>query len=207
MIELKKATRSELKRQAILTAARQAFQEYGVQGTSMDTLAAMAQVSKRTVYNHFATKDALVLHLMTEMWQEALQEIDVVYNPDQPLSPQLLALVRAEMDVACRPEYIDLMRVAFGYYFYNADALQKEISRLTQQETAMIRWLKAAMDDKRLKPLDLELASTQLHSLYKGSSFWPQMLKLAPVPDEAQRQHIAEQAVAMFLSYYQSDKG
>ncbi|ENK2095788.1 TetR family transcriptional regulator, partial [Vibrio vulnificus] len=43
MIE-KKKTRSEEKREAILTAAKQAFLEFGVQNTSMDKLAALAGV-------------------------------------------------------------------------------------------------------------------------------------------------------------------
>ncbi|MFA0698755.1 TetR/AcrR family transcriptional regulator, partial [Vibrio sp. 10N.222.49.C9] len=48
-----KKTRSELKREAILTAAKQSFLEFGVKNTSMDKLASLANVSKRTVYNHF----------------------------------------------------------------------------------------------------------------------------------------------------------
>ena len=57
-------TRSDAKREAIIQAATQAFQEYGVNGTSMDKLAELANVSKRTVYNHFATKEDLVMHLV-----------------------------------------------------------------------------------------------------------------------------------------------
>ncbi len=43
-------TRSELKHEAILDAAKRAFLAFGVQGTSMDKLAEMADVSKRTVW-------------------------------------------------------------------------------------------------------------------------------------------------------------
>ncbi|EPF7654109.1 TetR/AcrR family transcriptional regulator, partial [Vibrio vulnificus] len=68
MIE-KKKTRSEEKREAILTAAKQAFLEFGVQNTSMDKLAALAGVSKRTVYNHFSSKEALVMELLSVLWK------------------------------------------------------------------------------------------------------------------------------------------
>ena len=50
-------TRSDVKRDAIIQAAKQAFQEFGVNGTSMDKLAELANVSKRTVYNHFSAKE------------------------------------------------------------------------------------------------------------------------------------------------------
>lgn len=201
MIE-KKLTRSEQKRLAILEAAKQAFQENGVQGTSMDKLAALAQVSKRTVYNHFATKEELVIHLTTSLWRQAMQDIDVVYCPDTPLQEQLQKLVEAEIEVMCSREYIDLTRVAFGHYFYHPEALHKEVEKMAEQETTLARWLKAASKDKRLKTLDIQQASTELHSLFKGSCFWPQMLKMAPVPSKSEQKAIAEKSVAMFLSYY-----
>ncbi len=65
-------TRSDIKREAIIQAATQAFQEFGVNGTSMDKLAELANVSKRTVYNHFSTKEELVMHLVTQQWQTAM---------------------------------------------------------------------------------------------------------------------------------------
>ena len=51
-----KPTRSELKRQAILQAARDAFQERGVHSTSMDELAALASVSSAGAVVAPATK-------------------------------------------------------------------------------------------------------------------------------------------------------
>ena len=50
---------SEQKRLHILDAAETLFYEQGVEHTSMDQIALKAQVSKRTVYNHFDTKEAL----------------------------------------------------------------------------------------------------------------------------------------------------
>ena len=44
----------------ILSAARQLFRAQGINRTGMDQLCAVAQVSKRTAYQHFANKDELV---------------------------------------------------------------------------------------------------------------------------------------------------
>ncbi|WP_083880077.1 TetR/AcrR family transcriptional regulator [Aliiglaciecola lipolytica] len=52
-----KKTRSELKHEAILRGAVKAFKEFGVNDTSIYKIAEVAQVSKRTVYNHFASKE------------------------------------------------------------------------------------------------------------------------------------------------------
>jgi len=47
------------KREAILSAARELFMGHGYAGTSMDSLANAANVSKATLYSHFADKDTL----------------------------------------------------------------------------------------------------------------------------------------------------
>jgi AcrR family transcriptional regulator len=47
-------------RERILSASQQLFREQGISRTGMDQLCAVAQVSKRTAYQHFAGKDELV---------------------------------------------------------------------------------------------------------------------------------------------------
>jgi len=198
----RKQTRSEMKRQAILDAAREAFQTYGVQGTSMDKLAAMAQVSKRTVYNHFATKEALVMHLIRDMSQQMRSGVEIRYEPGQPLLEQLTALILAEIQMLCCPHYVELARVAFGHYFYHHESLQKELERFSKKETLIYHWLELAQADGRLKPLDIEFASMQIFNLIKGHCFWMQLMQAVETPSEAEQQQIAEQTAAMFLSYY-----
>ena len=58
---------SEKKRLAILDAAEALFYKSGVEHTSMDQIAAQAGASKRTVYNHFATKDELFHAILARM--------------------------------------------------------------------------------------------------------------------------------------------
>ncbi|MDT4911944.1 MAG: hypothetical protein QOC66_1072 [Pseudonocardiales bacterium] len=47
-------------RERILSASQQLFRDQGINRTGMDQLCAVAQVSKRTAYQHFASKDELV---------------------------------------------------------------------------------------------------------------------------------------------------
>lgn len=52
-------SRSEVKNQAITGAAKKTFLDVGFDLASMDKIAAVANVSKRTVYSHFNSKEAL----------------------------------------------------------------------------------------------------------------------------------------------------
>lgn len=201
MSEVIKKSRSELKREAIIEAAKKAFIEYGVKGTSMDKLSELAQVSKRTVYNHFATKEALVMHIMSSLWRQATVQIDIHYQQNMPLAEQLERLLVAEARLLCSQDYLDLSRVAFGYFFYSPDELKKEMVKYSAQETALYRWLKEAKEDGKLNIKDIEFANSQLHNLVKGSCFWPQLLQMKPILDEEQLINIASETAALFLSH------
>lgn len=47
-------------RERILSASQQLFRDRGINRTGMDQLCAVAQVSKRTAYQHYSSKDELV---------------------------------------------------------------------------------------------------------------------------------------------------
>ena len=57
--------RSARKRATILSAGRALFLSNGYQGTSVDQIAASAEVSKQTVYKHFGDKQELLLAIVT----------------------------------------------------------------------------------------------------------------------------------------------
>ncbi|WP_006243916.1 TetR/AcrR family transcriptional regulator [Mycolicibacterium tusciae] len=58
--------RSARKRATILSAGRELFLGNGYQGTSVDQIAATAEVSKQTVYKHFGDKQELLLAIVNE---------------------------------------------------------------------------------------------------------------------------------------------
>jgi TetR/AcrR family transcriptional regulator, mexJK operon transcriptional repressor len=58
--------RSARKRLTILSAGRDLFLGNGYQGTSVDQIAASAEVSKQTVYKHFGDKRELLLSIVND---------------------------------------------------------------------------------------------------------------------------------------------
>ncbi|MGF1742975.1 TetR/AcrR family transcriptional regulator [Vibrio profundum] len=200
---VKKKTCSELKREAIVSAATSAFKDYGVQATSMDKLAQIAGVSKRTVYNHFATKEALVMHLVSDLWKRATVDIPVAYNADSSLKAQLANMLTIELKFIGSTDYLNLARVAFGYLFYNAQELKKEFEKVSGQETAIQRWIKIAREDGRLKDINIEFANNQLHSLIKGNGFWPQLMGMRSELSDEEIEFLADESAEMFLCRYE----
>lgn len=60
------------KRAAILSAARDLFVQGSIERTSMDAIAARAEVSKRTVYDYYGDKRRLLLGVVEEAGEAAL---------------------------------------------------------------------------------------------------------------------------------------
>lgn len=201
MTEIKQ-TRSELKRSAILEAANKAFRQDGVKATSMDKIAELAQVSKRTVYNHFSTKEALVSQLISQLWGDAVMKTGLSYRQDLPLKQQLVDILLLEMNTMASEEYIALVRVALGHFLFEASELHEEMCKIHNYETDLERWMKAAVADKKLAIENIEVAMEQLHSLLKGACFWPQLIRVCDVLTQEESEQLVNRSADMFLNQY-----
>ena len=62
-------------RERILGASQQLFRSQGINRTGMDQLCAVAQVSKRTAYQHFASKDELVAEYLRRFDPDVMPEV------------------------------------------------------------------------------------------------------------------------------------
>ena len=79
MTELEKGPRGLRRgrgaRERILGASRELFRDQGINSTGLDQLCAVAQVSKRTFYQHFASKDELIAEHLRRFDPDILPEV------------------------------------------------------------------------------------------------------------------------------------
>ena len=68
-MEILRESRLSIKRDIILDAATMAFRDEGYECTSMDRIAELAGASKRTVYNHFGSKEALFQAVVERLFE------------------------------------------------------------------------------------------------------------------------------------------
>lgn len=193
---------TDRKREAIVRAAVEEFRAAGYEATSMDRIAAVAGVSKRTVYNHFPSKEELFALILEELWQSSVASVELPYRADQPLDVQLLQLLRQKLDLLGDANFIDLARVAMAEIIHSPERAQAIVCRMGEKESGVSAWIRAAIADGRLRQVDPEFAGHQLQGLVKSFAFWPQVtMGQAPLA-QAERTRVAESAVAMFLGFY-----
>ncbi|SFU47756.1 TetR/AcrR family transcriptional regulator [Pseudoduganella namucuonensis] len=193
---------TDRKRQAIVEAALAEFRAHGFDATSMDKIAAAAGVSKRTVYNHFPSKDDLFAHILNELWASSAALQAFRYHPGVSLRTQLMDLMGQKMALLRDNYFLDLARVAIAEGIHRPERAREMIARLADKEEGVTAWIRAALEDGKLKPLDPAFASHLLQGQLKMFAFWPQVAMGQPPLDAAAETAVVTAAVEMFLAYY-----
>ncbi|MGY1890902.1 TetR/AcrR family transcriptional regulator [Pseudomonas sp. SDT291_1_S447] len=194
---------TDRKREAIIQAAIAEFRANGFEVTSMDKIAATAGVSKRTVYNHFPSKEELFAEILNQLWARISAEQSVVYNRDQPLRDQLRQMLQAKMQLMADENFLTLARVAIAATIHSPERAQNMVERMGEREEGLTVWIRAAQADGRLKAVDPEFAAHQVQGLLKTFGFWPQMSMGRAALDVEMQNTVAESALEMFLACYQ----
>ncbi|AJO80111.1 TetR/AcrR family transcriptional regulator [Pseudomonas sp. MRSN 12121] len=195
---------TDRKREAILQAAITEFRASGFDITSMDKIAATAGVSKRTVYNHFPSKEELFTEILHKLWASIRARSDILYQPGLTLREQLRALLLAKLQLLADHNFLDLARVAIAATLHSPERAQYMVARMGEREEGLMVWIRAAAADGRLKPLDPDFAAQQLHGMLKTFAFWPQVTLNRPPLEAPEQQRIVESAIDMFLACYQA---
>lgn len=194
---------TDRKREAIIQAAIAEFRANGFEITSMDKIAATAGVSKRTVYNHFPSKEELFAEILNQLWTRISAEPAVIYNREQPLREQLRQMLQAKVQMMADENFLTLARVAIAATIHSPERAQNMVERIGEREEGLTVWIRAAQADSRLKPVDPEFAAHQVQGLLKTFGFWPQMSMGRAALDTEMQNTVAESALEMFLAHYQ----
>jgi TetR/AcrR family transcriptional repressor of mexJK operon len=109
--------RSARKHRSIVEAATTVFLRKGYLGTSMDEIAALAGVSKQTVYKHFADKERLFAEIVTATVDEASDPVhdEVLDLQDSgDVAADLRDLARRQLALVMQPRVLALRRLVIG---------------------------------------------------------------------------------------------
>lgn len=193
---------TDRKRLAIVDAAIAEFRANGFEATSMDKIAATAAVSKRTVYNHFPSKDELFAEILTRLWESSTAQPALPYRADAPLRAQLAELLWQKMAMLTDANFLDLARVAVAETIHTPERAQAMVARFGEKDTGVSSWIRAAQEDGRLKPVEPAFAAQLLQGQLKGFAFWPQVTLGQPIIDAATQQRVIDAAVDTFLAHY-----
>jgi TetR/AcrR family transcriptional regulator of autoinduction and epiphytic fitness len=193
---------TDRKRDAIVQAAIVEFRANGFEATSVDKVAARAEVSKRTLYNHFPSKEELFAAILNILWESSASQMQRAYEPAQPVRGQLLELLDSKLAMLGDDSFLALARVAIAAGLHSPERAQEIVARIGEKDGGLVDWIKAAQKAGALKAGDAALAVKQLESLVKGVAFWPQVAMGQPLLTARARKQLAVATADLFLSHY-----
>lgn len=192
-------TRSQRKRAAIVDAAIEEFKAGGFDATSMDTIAARAKVSKRTVYNHFESKDSLFTEISNVSCDAVMEMMEIEFDAGRPVDGQLSEFAAAMIDLCCSEKFMTMARVTLPERLRNPGLPNPGFDRIRRGESGLASWMEQAIDAGVLDIADAAAASRQFTALILEFALWPQLIAGEQTPDDAQRGEIIASAVKLFL--------
>ena len=195
---------TDRKRASIVEAAIAEFHARGFPATSMDAIAARAGVSKRTIYNHFASKAELFCSISSEACRRVLDQTVEAYRPDRPLEEQLAKIAEDKLDLMSSRDFQRLVRVTLAERVRRPQVAAEAFAEIEKGEYGATKWFRAAVADGRLAVDDPVRVSKQFVALLKEFAFWPQLFGTRPPLDEAERRSVIDEAVAMIVGLYKT---
>ncbi|MCE7002716.1 TetR/AcrR family transcriptional regulator [Kibdelosporangium philippinense] len=199
--------RSARKRRLIMEAATTLFLRHGYQGTSMDEVAALAAVSKQTVYKNFTDKEGLfseIIMSVTTTVDAFIKLIGDKLHNTENLAADLPVLARQYLHSVMRPQVLQMRRLLVGEASRFPELARTYYERAPERVlTALAPELKHLDERGLLRVPDPALAAKHFAFLVLGVALDKAMFfgDTAPFTDE-ELDHLADEGVRVFLAAY-----
>lgn len=188
------------KRTMILDGAVDVFISVGYELASMDKIAETAGVSKRTVYNHFGSKENLFQAIVDDFLAQRQSLKTIIYNPEEPLEEQLLAFANAEIFLIDSPKRLGLSRFLTRVFLNDIQYARATVAKYPPSFMMLLDWLKEAEKDNRIKSDNLLLTARVFYAMVEGAITWPALF--SDGIDKVAVQPMLGEIIAMFLARY-----
>jgi len=160
----------DLKRDAVVRAAAQAFNTHGYHNASLDDIAAALGVTKPTVYYYVANKEQLLF----ECFQAGLQRIRDAFREaqrsDRPARERLNDVVRG---------YAEAIASEYGWCMVRAHdhdlgpELSRQVKTLKSEiDQGMRRLLREGIDDGSIGPCDPKITAFAMAGALNWIAHW-----------------------------------
>lgn len=195
--------KTETKRQAILEAAAEVFQETGFERTTMAAICERLGYSKATLYNYFASKEelfsAVVFDATEAEFQATLQALDATV---EDMTEALEKFGRGLLTLLYSPQVQAVRRLIV------AEAGRSDLGRKlyelgpVRNEAAAAAFLQHAMDAGQLRQADARIASLHLRGLLEAEWLDRFLFQTLEPISAAEINATVARAVAAFMAAY-----
>lgn len=166
----------------IKDAAVREFMKWGLDAASMEDIAKGAQVSKRTLYKYYPTKEAVFDDMVLELVEVACGGPAIVYSKNESLESQVKELVEKKAELLTSDEYLTTARIVLSEVMKGKKLSAKHLAKFNESEIKFLKWIESAKKDGKIKAkISNEVIADQTHAFIKGQLFYPVLFGMKKV--------------------------
>lgn len=196
-------TKSEARRQAILNAAAEVFQETGFERTSMADICRHVGYSKATLYSYFTSKEELFLEVVLEATEVEFQATHEALDPTmQDFNQALISFGTRLLTLLYSPQVQAVRRLVVSEA--GRSDLGKKCYELgpVRSQAVVAEFLRQAMDKGQLRQANPHVASLHLRGLLEAEWLDRFMFQALDTPSTMEITETAERAISVFMAAY-----
>ena len=191
------------KHKQILEAAKSLFLKHGYHGSSMNQIAAEAQVSKLTVYNHFQDKDTLFTCAIEETCRTSIDAHAIVLNAQSDFRATLFQVCELALCIVNLPEAIKLEHLLLELAAeQNPLAERFYVASHARIFAVWTGFFQQAYQLNLIEQYDVQKQTQLLLSLLLGHRHHEVLLGVRAVPSAEECQQIIQDTIDIFLLKY-----
>ncbi len=166
----------------------------------MDRISERAQVSKRTVYNHFDSKEALFKAINKCLFDQLQASMQITFDPNVPIREELRRLGWTQGNILVDPCAMNMARMMMGEILRDPETAEN-MNRRMDMVRPVKNFLDAAVSAGKLNITDTWVAAEQFLGLIKTRGFYPKLFG-EQLSTRKEVEKIIEDAIDMFLCSY-----
>ena len=166
--------KKEEKNSQIIIAATEEFLRKGFDAASMHNIAEQAEVSKRTLYKYYPTKEDLYHGLIDELLDQAGDMSNFRYSSKIPVKDQIDEIICAKIKLILTDSFISISKIVLSELLKSRSPTQKQLERINRYESLFVKWVKGAQKDgKVISEIEAEDIASQFDAILKSQVYWP----------------------------------
>ena len=177
-------SKKEDKNNQIIAAATKEFLVKGIDAASMHNIAEMAEVSKRTLYKYYSSKEELYSALIDEILVSIEDMYSFSYESEINPQSQIEKVVDAKINQILNDSFIQINKIVIGELLKGRTPNAEQMARLNKSESTFVEWIEHGQKEGKIKKeIEAHLIAQQFHSILKGQIYWPVLMCLTAKED------------------------
>lgn len=192
------------KNRQILDAATLEFLHKGVESASMQRIYETAEVSSRTLYKYYPTKEVLYDTLINEILEYLEESYQFDFSKGSSLEDGIERIIKTKIEFSLNDSLLNITKIMMGEMLKSRYPSDEQMLRLNKSELLFVEWVKLKQAEGIVvKDIDAADIANKFHAVLKADTFWPLLMGRIE-KEELDIDRITKSAKAFFIKMYKN---